>query len=262
MKKRTHLLKLMLRSELDPHVAHRGLSTLNKTLCALILAAVCVAVLETEPTISAGHESAFRVLEVTFGIAFFLELVVRGWCAADDAATPKDAWVSRAKWLFSLPTFIDIVALLPVLYSTGVMPVYGLRLLRLLRILRIARLGRFSRAWSVLAHAISSRRDELILTLAAALLIMLVSATALYAVEGTIQPHKFGSIPRALWWALVTLTTIGYGDVTPITPLGKILAGVTAFLGIGLIAAPTGILAAAFSQAAHDQHKQPTGDNS
>ncbi len=85
---------------------------------------------------------------------------------------------------------------------------------------------------------------------------MLVSATALYAVEGSVQPAKFGSIPRALWWSLVTLTTIGYGDVTPVTPLGKVLAGVTAFLGIGLIAAPTGILAAAFSEAAHRKHDQ------
>ncbi len=83
---------------------------------------------------------------------------------------------------------------------------------------------------------------------------MLVSATALYMAEGAVQPQQFGSIPRALWWSVVTLTTIGYGDVTPVTPLGKMLAGVTAFLGVGLIAAPTGILAAAFSEAAH--HKR------
>ncbi len=75
-------------------------------------------------------------------------------------------------------------------------------------------------------------------------------------VDGSVQPAKFGSIPRALWWSLVTLTTIGYGDVTPVTPLGRVLAGITAFLGIGLIAAPTGILAAAFSEAAHQKHDQ------
>ena len=80
---------------------------------------------------------------------------------------------------------------------------------------------------------------------------MLVSAAALYMAEGSVQPQKFGSILRALLWSVVTLTTIGYGDVTPVTPLGKVLAGVTAFFGVGLIAAPTGILAAAFSEAAH-----------
>jgi voltage-gated potassium channel len=83
---------------------------------------------------------------------------------------------------------------------------------------------------------------------------MLVSATALYLVEGPEQPDKFGSIPRALWWAAVTLTTIGYGDVFPVTPLGKLLAAMTAMAGIGLIAAPTGILAAAFSEAFQRQH--------
>ena len=177
-------------------------------------------------------------------------------CASGDAQTTRQAWLSRGKWLFSLPTLIDLLALGPALFSAGVMPSYGLRLLRLLRILRIARLGRFSRAWGVLAHAIASRRDELIVTLLAALFVMLISATALYLVEGPVQPRKFGSIPRAMWWSLVTLTTIGYGDVTPVTPLGKILAGLTAFLGIGLIAAPTGIIASALSQAAHREHAQ------
>ncbi len=225
-------------------------------LCVLILAAVTSAVLETEPTVALHHEMIFRSLELCFGAIFTAELCLRGWCAAGDANNVREAWASRVRWLFSVPTMIDVLALAPALFATGVMPTYGLRLLRLLRILRIARLGRFSSAWRVLARAVASRRDELLVTLGAALLVMLVSATALYMVEGSVQPAKFGSIPRALWWSLVTLTTIGYGDVTPVTPLGKVLAGITAFLGIGLIAAPTGILAAAFSEAAHQKHDE------
>jgi voltage-gated potassium channel len=93
------------------------------------------------------------------------------------------------------------------------------------------------------------------LTGLAALFVLLVSATCLYAVEGPRQPDKFGSIPRALWWSVVTLTTIGYGDVYPATTLGKFLTGITAVVGVGLIATPAGILAAAFSDALQKQRE-------
>ena len=250
-KHQTGWLKRAVRVELDPHETSGGLSMTNKILCGFILAAVGSAIVETEPTISDHRESYFRFLELLFGLIFAIELLVRGWSVASEATTTMAAWHLRVRWLISFPTFIDVLALVPTVCSVSVMPLYGLRLLRLRRILRIARLGRFTRAWAFLARAIISRRDELLIAFAASMLVMLLSSTALYLIEGAIQPQKFGSIPRAMWWALVTLTTIGYGDVTPVTPLGKVFAGVTAFLGIGLIAAPTGILAAAFTQAAH-----------
>lgn len=106
----------------------------------------------------------------------------------------------------------------------------------------------FSATWANLARAVHSRRSELFLTLGLAALAMLLSSTLLYWAEGEAQPDKFGSIPRAFWWAVVTLTTVGYGDVFPITVLGKVFAAGVAFSGIGLIALPTSILAAAFSE--------------
>jgi voltage-gated potassium channel len=106
-----------------------------------------------------------------------------------------------------------------------------------------------SSAWRHIGEAISSRRSELFLSLFAGIGLMVFSATLLYLAEGDAQPDKFGSIPRALWWAVATLTTIGYGDIYPVTPIGKLLASVTAVTSIGLIALPTGILAAAFSDA-------------
>ena len=93
------------------------------------------------------------------------------------------------------------------------------------------------------------RRFELLLSLAVALVLLVLSSTAMYLVEGPTNPEAFGSIPRAMWWSIVTLTTIGYGDVFPVTLGGRMVAGVTAICGIGLIAAPTGILSAAFSDA-------------
>ncbi len=241
-------LKRAVRLQLDPNLQRRGLSVTNRLICAVIVTAVAAAVLETEPKLALAHHTLFRSLELGFGAAFSVEFLARGWCAAGDARTFREAWASRLRWLFSFPTLIDILALAPTFFATTQMPTFGLRLLRMLRILRIARLGRFSRAWRELAYVIASRRDELLLTLFVAVLVMLVSSTLLYLVEGEVQPAKFGSIPRALWWSVVTLTTIGYGDVAPVTPLGKVLAGITAFLGVGLIAAPAGILAAAFSE--------------
>ena len=159
---------------------------------------------------------------------------------------------------------IDLISFAPALLG-GFGPAYLLRLLRLARILRLAKLGRFSKAWSLLAEAVGSRRYELMLTAMAAVFVLLISATLLYAVEGQGQPDKFGSIPRAFWWSVVTLTTIGYGDVYPATTLGKILTGITAVIGIGLIATPAGIIAAALSDALQKQRdaaKDPRGTNS
>jgi voltage-gated potassium channel len=126
--------------------------------------------------------------------------------------------------------------------------------------MRIAKLGRMSAAITVLTDAIMARRFELLVSLAVAVMALILSSTAMYLVEGAVQPEAFGSIPRAMWWSIVTLTTIGYGDVVPVTALGRIVAGITAICGIGLIAAPTGVLAAAMSDAVkHRRSKKLDG---
>jgi voltage-gated potassium channel len=121
--------------------------------------------------------------------------------------------------------------------------------------MRIARLGRFTGALDILVSAVSNRKFELFLSAGIAVLLLYVSSAMLYLIEGGIQPDEFGSIPRAMWWSVATLTTVGYGDVYPITGLGKLFATVTAVAGIGLIAMPTGILAAAFSEAMQESRK-------
>jgi len=123
-----------------------------------------------------------------------------------------------------------------------------LRLLRLVRLLRLAKLGQFSRAFDDIMEAVARRRYELGISLIIAAVLMLLSASALYVIEGAGQPEAFGSIPRSMWWAVATLTTVGYGDIVPSTALGKAFAAFTALTGIGLIALPAGILAAAFSE--------------
>jgi voltage-gated potassium channel len=121
--------------------------------------------------------------------------------------------------------------------------------LRILLLVRLARIGRFSQALRLLGDAVASRRDELLAGLAAATTLLVLASALLHLAEREAHPEDFGSIPRAMWWAIVTLTTVGYGDVSPTTSLGKVLAAVVAILGIGLIAMPAGILASAFSDA-------------
>jgi voltage-gated potassium channel len=151
---------------------------------------------------------------------------------------------------------LDLAAIAPFLLGYGTTDTFLLRVLRLLRIFRLARLGRFSVAIHLLAGAIRSRRYELSLSFVIAASVLVLSSALMYALEADAQPETFGSIPRALWWSVATLTTVGYGDVYPITPAGRVLAGLTAISAIGLIAMPTGILAAAFSDAFQAHHRR------
>jgi len=131
----------------------------------------------------------------------------------------------------------------------------------ILVLVRLARLGRFSQALHLPSEAVSSRRDEPLADLAAAVALLVPASALFYLAERQTQPDGFCSIPRAMWWAIATLTTVGYGDVFLQTPLGKILAEIVAILGIGFIAIPTGILASAFSDALAHRRAEPRDDS-
>ena len=214
---------------------------------ALILAATAVAILESEPTVLNGRERLFLALEIVFTAIFAIEYVARLWVAGEN---PKySGALGRLHYAVTPAAVIDLLALAPLFLGILGSESFLLRLFRLLRILRVARLGRFSNAFEAISTAVRSRRYELLMSVGLATLLLLVSSTMLYLIEGDHQPETFGSIPRSMWWSIATLTTVGYGDVYPVTALGKLFAGVTAITGIGLIAMPTGILAAAFSEA-------------
>lgn len=233
---------------------HQGLSVTNLIVCALILVSAVVAILDTEATISVPLASVFLIIEWIITVAFIAEYLARLWAYSENPAY-SDGWAGRFRYARSPIAIIDLLALTPALLSLGGTEAFLLRLLRLIRILRLARLGPFSQAMAHVRKAFASRRYELTLSVSLALLLLVVSSIMLYVVEGKLQPVAFGSIPRAMWWSIMTLTTVGYGDVYPVTVLGRIFAAMTAVTGIGLIAMPTGILAAAFSDAMqHDGH--------
>jgi voltage-gated potassium channel len=232
--------------QVDPSAKAGDLSLTNKIVIALILAAVGTAIVETEPTIATGREAAFRDLEITFGVLFLAEYLARLWVADMNPLYAGSRW-PRLRFIFSLSAIIDLLSIIPALLAIAGGATLALRFVRFFRILRLAKLGRFSNAWRDLAEAVRSRGEELFIAFGLAGFILLLSSTLMFLAENEAQPEKFGSIPRTMWWAIVTMTTVGYGDVYPVTPVGKFLSGLVSIAAIGLIALPTGILAAAMS---------------
>lgn len=252
-------LKNAVFRQVDPSARPGRISFTNKLVIGLILAAVASAILETEPTIVGGNEALFRDMEIAFGSIFLLEYLARLWVADMNPDFAGSRW-PRLKFVTSLSAVIDLVSILPALFAVAGGATLALRFVRFFRILRLAKLGRFSNAWMDLATAIRSRKEELGLAFSLAAFTILIASTLMYWAEGDAQPDKFGSIPRTFWWAIVTMTTVGYGDVYPITPVGKFLSGLVSVAAIGLIALPTGILAAAMSDVMQRRRRSGKSD--
>lgn len=246
--------------QLEPRAWPRpGLSPVNKAIVLFILLATAVAIAETEPVLYDPYSRWFDAAELVLGILFLVEYLARLWAVAEDRGEDS-SFSRRVRFVLSPSALIDlavvVVTFVPFIGLNGVI----LRLVRLLRIARLAKLGRMSVALVRLNSALWLRRYELGLTLALAVAVLLVGATALYWIEGELQPDKFGSIPRSLWWAVITLTTIGYGDAYPISVGGKIAAALLAVAGVGLIALPAGIMANAMQEAMRREEAVERGE--
>lgn len=201
----------------------------------LIVYSVITIALETMPELSEWGKF-FEVSNVVVVGIFTVEYLVFWWLSDD-----------RRRYPFRLTSIIDLLAILPFYLSLGV-DLRFIRSVRLLRVFRILKLGKYNRAIQTLGEAIRRTAPELAIIGFAAAVIVVVSAMAMYYAENHAQPEAFRSIPDSLWWAVVTLTTVGYGDVYPVTLVGRIIAAIVMLLGIGLIALPTGIISAAMTE--------------
>lgn len=185
--------------------------------------------------------SGFEVFSV---MVFTLEYLARAWSCT---VLPEYAGPIRGRLRFLMRPLqiIDLLAILPFYVATG-LDLRVMRVFRLLRLLRILKLARYTRAFGIIWQVIVGKREELVLAFVMLMLLLVVSASLMYYVEGEAQPEEFSSIPATIWWSVVTLTTVGYGDVYPVTVAGKLVAGVISILGIGMVALPAGIISAGF----------------
>ncbi len=152
---------------------------------------------------------------------------------------------------------VDLVAILPFYLPLAfAFDMRFVRMLRILRLLRIFKLGRYSKSLAIITNTVYEKRAELLLSVFVTCILLLLSATIMYNLENKAQPESFPDIISTLWWAVATLTTVGYGDVYPITGLGRFFGGIIALLGVGLVAIPTGIISASFIEALEREREE------
>lgn len=188
----------------------------------------------------------FNYIEIFSVIIFSVEYICRLFTA--DLLYPKLSPIkAKLKYVFSFMAIVDLLAILP-FYIPLILPIdlRVLRMLRIVRLLRIFKINRYTTALSSIATVFKRKKHQLISSIAVVLILMVISSVLMYNIENEAQPEAFSNALSALWWSVATLTTVGYGDIYPITVGGKILSAVMALLGIGLIAVPSGIISSGF----------------
>jgi len=238
---RTRIHRLLDGDQLDDPAGSR----VRKFLTALILLNVLAVVLETVPWIFDAVPWLFQGLEVVSVGIFSIEFLLRLWIAPERPQFQSPG-LGRARWLLTPAALIDLLAVLPSWLPWLGFDLRSVRLLRLVRILRVAKLGRYSVAVHTLQNVLRNKAADLLSLLFMLLVMLVVSSTVMYHFEHDAQPNSFSSIPATMWWGIVTLTTIGYGDMSPVTGAGRAFGGVVAILGIAMFALPAGLLGAAF----------------
>jgi voltage-gated potassium channel len=217
------------------------------TVTTLIITSVVAAILETVPSILAAYEPYFLALDRFTLMAFTIEYLLRLWSATSTPRYAHPVW-GRLRFACRPMIVIDLVAILPFYLPMVVaMDMRVLRVLRLFRLFRILKLARYSKALQLMGRVLIGKKEELVVGFAVMAIMLIFAASLMHVVEHEVQPEAFGSIPAAMWWAVATLSTVGYGDVYPITPLGKVGGALIAVIGIGMFAMPAGIIAQGFA---------------
>ena len=231
--------------------------TVEAVLVTVILINSASLILWTVPTLERSYSLWFHVVEYCTVAVFLLEYALRFWAAPEANPEGRD-WRQRWKYVVSPAALIDAVALYPSAAAAITLLVSGdgpnLSFLLAVRLItRSAKLARYFSGARRLGAAVRSKSSQLLTAIAALLLILVIAASLMFFAESEAQPDKFTSIPAAMWWSVVTLTTVGYGDTVPVTITGRLLAAVIAVMGIGLFALPAAILSAGLLEADADE---------
>ena len=216
-------------------------------LISLIIANIIAVVLETVDSIYNAYQIQFIIFERISTFIFLIEYLLRVWVSVEDKIKniKERPILIRLRYMCTWPAIIDLLAVL-----SGLLPMIfevDLRILRALRMLRLLKFSRYFKVMNLLLGVLKEEKQSFLAAMFLLVIAMLIASTGIYIFEKDAQPNKFGSIPEAMWWAVATLTTVGYGDVTPVTPMGKLFGAIITIIGIGTVALPSGILASGFS---------------
>lgn len=218
-------------------------------IVTLILANVAAIILESFEWISKGYSNYFGYFETFSAVVFTIEYALRIW-TADLRFKGKSWFYSVLRFVVTPMAIIDLLAiapfLLPMFFNSDLLFIRILRLIT--RILRVFKLNRYTKAMKLIGKVVRDKKDELLVTVFITFILLLVASALMFNIEHEVHGDAFPNIAAAFWWAVATLTTIGYGDVYPVTGLGKLLSAVIAMLGIGLVALPTGIISSSFME--------------
>lgn len=217
-------------------------------LISLISLNVLSVILETLPSLQTKYQSFFDYFEFFSVCIFSIEYFSRVWSSIENAE--KDyahpIW-GRLRYIFSPMALIDLIVILP--FYLGMFLTVDLRFMRVLRLLRVFKLTRYSSSMSLLLQVLADEAKSIVAALFILFMMIIMASSLIYLAEHEAQPEAFNSIPASMWWSIITITSIGYGDVVPITATGKILTSVIGVISIGIVALPAGLLASGFSEA-------------
>ena len=240
-------------SLVDEDFSDRPSRILNILILIMIGLSTVLVVLESDQFLLEKYLVFFEVLNMAVVAVFLFEYILRVWTCIENPQYSHPLF-GRIRFMLSPMMLVDFIAIAPALIVGLGFDLRSFRLIRLLRMIRVLKVARYVTALATIKKVIVIKRHQLGVSLAFVALMLVITSSLMFEVEHDAQPEVFASIPATMWWAVASLTTVGYGDVYPKTTAGKILAGFVAILGVGLFAIPTGVLASGFSQYALDEH--------
>ena len=256
MSKKINYIRKKIWILLEPASDNDNLSrVVDIFLVSLIFFNILSVVLETVESLYQQYELQFRYFEYFSVLIFTIEYFARLWSCVENKDEKKSNSQLRIRYIFSFSAIVDAMAILPSLLAF-IYPTVDLRFIRALRIVRLLKFSRYSSSINNLLLVVWDQRKSFGAAFFILFIALIISSSGMYLVEKDVQPDKFGSIPQAMWWSVVTLTTVGYGDAFPITSIGKTFGSIIIILGIGTVALPSGILAAAFTEFSRRNQKK------
>lgn len=223
----------------------------DAAIIALIILNTIAVIIETMAGVQERWGAALDTFEMVSVAVFIAEYLLRLWSITAEPGFSHPVW-GRLRWMGTPFAIIDILAIIPAFVGVD------LRFVRVLRVLRVLKLGRYAESVQILSNVMRRSRADLLTSFALVMFALVLTASFMYYAEHEAQPDRFSSIPAAMWWGIVTLTTIGYGDVVPVTDAGRLIGSVSALAGILALALPVGILASGFTQELENRRRRAT----